>query len=141
MADGFPFAITNVVLDDGSVQWMVKYTNGISAEFSHHTVSMNFEPGSSLTASFDPQTKKLLKTFLERPATENGPGEYVRDLNADGIPDLRKSKGQSPAEVFYDGHWYPSKPGGGTNTLIMLQGQQVALYYDGSAWRQDPAVK
>jgi hypothetical protein len=116
---------------------MLHFTNGVSVAVEDDKLTLYFPPSDTLTAWFDPETRRLLKTLLEVPATDTGPAQWVRDLNADGVPDLRKFKGGG-TEVFFDGRWYPSRPGGGTNTLILFRGRETRLYLDRGVWKEAP---
>jgi hypothetical protein len=130
-----PFSFTNVVLNDNSSAWILHQSNGPSVELGRRRITIYFEPESTMTLDFEPATMKLNKVILETPPSSRQTGQWVSDFNADGVPEVRKFKSKQGNEVFYEGKWYPSKPAGGTNTLITVEGKEMPVFYNGDGWR------
>jgi hypothetical protein len=137
----FPFSATNIVLDDGSPALVLHGTNGLSVEMGERRVTMYFGLSNTITAWFDPDSRRLTKLLLETADSEHGRGQWVTDLNADGVPDMRRIKGQNGNELFFKGQWCRSEPAGGTNTLAIVEGKKVLLYYDRRGWTEVPRAK
>jgi hypothetical protein len=125
------FSITNVVAG-GELREIIQVTNGLSFYFTKSEVCVWFRKDSSVVVIFDPITMIPTKTSLETPLWSDGEGEEVFDVNADGVPDIRRVKGRSE-DIFYRGEWYPRHKAG-TNTFILLNGQDVAVRFDGRRW-------
>ena len=124
-----PFVITNQALEDGLEQWLIECPNGIVVGFQENNISIYLDVDSALTVWFDPTNASMQKTLLERPDS------YIRDLNADGTPDLKTYKTDSRKEVFFGGNWYPRELDG-TNVLISVDGNRLQLEFDGTVWKQ-----
>jgi hypothetical protein len=129
-----PFCVTNVTLDDGSSEMILQGTNGLTLSLKQQRITLYFGTDNTVTVWFDPKTKRLSKILLETPDSERGPGEWITDFNADGIPDARRIKGKDGSEVFYNGIWLTSTPGNGTNAYVTIDGKPVPLFFDGIRW-------
>lgn len=135
-ASVLPFSITNLVTDNGSSSWIVQETNGLSFVMGQSNITIYFQIDNTLTIWFDPKTKRAIKILLETPSSDGKPGQWVTDFNADGEPDMRRIKGISGNQVFYQGQWYSSEPGNGTNLFVSIAGKKIALFWDGREWSE-----
>jgi hypothetical protein len=135
------FTITNAALGEGSTAWLIQATNGISWVIEKDRVSLVFGVENSLNVDFSPGTRTPTKIVLETPNTQSGPGAWVVDLNADGVPDTRRTKGNDGTEVFWNGKWYWTEVALRSNTVVTSGGSRVSLLFDGTNWQQAAAQK
>ncbi len=104
-------------------------------------VTLYLQPDNSITVDFDPGAMRATNIILETPPSADGPGEWITDVCADGVPDMRRIKGRRGNELFYEGHWYSSTPAGSNTASIAIGGAVVNLSYDGHRWVEAQSAK
>jgi hypothetical protein len=122
------FSITNQIVN-GKLQQVMQSTNGISFYFADSYFVVWLGTNSDMIVDFDPVSLRLKTVMEETSASENGPAQAVWDMNGDGVPEMRKIKGQTTNEIFYKGEWY-AKQIEGTNLVISVDGKDVKVRYD-----------
>lgn len=128
--------VSNVTYPNGMSALIMVNTNGVSATFENQKVIVHLSLNSSMTISFNGETRVITSVVLEKPSIGNEPGEYIFDFNGDGIPDQRHIKNTDYNDLFYDGKWYAYKPGAGKAALIDLNGKAVSVVFDGTRWKE-----
>lgn len=128
--------VTNVTYPNGMSALIVINTNGVSASFENQKVTVHLALNSSMTISFNDETRVITSVVLEKPHRGSDPGEYIFDFNGDGIPDKRHVKNTDGNELFYDGKWFPFKAGEDKAALIDLNGKSTSVFFDGTRWRE-----
>ncbi|MBI2925315.1 MAG: hypothetical protein HYY24_06370 [Verrucomicrobia bacterium] len=134
-----PFEITNGVMNGESV-WIVAATNGVSFVFETNKVEVWLGTMTSASLWYDPQ-KAVFKKFLLDIKHSDGKQQWISDLNADGVPDTRRKKGNFYSEAFMNGEWVPFAPGDGTYANAVTRTQQFKIFHDGTRWVRMPESK
>lgn len=109
-----------VAFDDGRFYWTIE-TN---------MLSLNVGSEQSFTLQLDKAERRVERTLLEFGDASSGKA-YVTDMNADGIPELRRVG--THTEVFLGGDFYPSKKHG-ENRVITKDGRELQVTFDGKRW-------
>jgi len=130
--EGKLFSLTNAVMDGQSVQ-VVKSTFGLGILPRRTDLTIRFGTNGSLNVSFNQTTLKPESILLRTAGSGNEPGQWVWDINADGMPDLRQIVGQESKQLYYMGKWYYYQVAG-TNSIITFEGKAMTLFFNGTTW-------
>lgn len=132
-----PFIVTNEVVD-GQLRQVIEATNGLSLYFTKSYITVWFSKGYDTVIGFDPKTLKPKKVLWDMPPSDNHPGQEIFDVNADGVPDIRKLKDASKTrQIFYKGEWRTVKMEG-SHTTITVDGKKLRVYFNGRHWLPEP---
>ena len=119
-------AVTNgsvVIFQGGKFFWTVR----------NDQLTMNVGVDRSVTFNLDPD-RGIVKSIVLEIQPTNGPGYYISDIDADGIPDQRRIRGTWDKEIFYLGKFIrlfqdEGRPyvvlDGKTNELTRIDGRWV----------------
>lgn len=130
-----PFTFTNLVTDAAKPpSWVVMFTNSLSWTVEEKRMSMNFGLQGGVTIDLDPNAESVRKIVVELPASKDEPGQWIADVNGDGVPDTRKLKGSEGLQVFYRGDWLASEMEG-TNRFVRLGGQKSKVIFLQRRWQ------
>jgi hypothetical protein len=130
------FFVTNEVVN-GELRQVLEATNGLSLYFTESYITVWFCKGSDTVIGFDPKTLKPQKILWEIPPSDNSPGQAIFDVNADGVPDIRKLKDVSETrQIFFKGEWY-TREMDGSHTVITIDGEKQRVYFDGQRWIEE----
>lgn len=112
---------------------ILEVENGLSLYFTHTNVVVWFGKKSDIVIAFDPTNLVPQNILFETPQIGEEPQRAVFDINADGVPDVRKSGDPPNTEVFFRGDWYPRKIEG-TNVTVIFNERDTRLSFDGRRW-------
>jgi len=129
-----PYSVRQEVRD-GVEHWIYQAPNGVTVMTTKDHVSVVLAIDRGLSFHVDPTNGLPSGLLLETLGSDGSAGQWVRDVDFDGIPDSRRLKGGG-RELFYRGRWYPYKPLG-NSVAIDLDGVVAGLRFDGSAWIRD----
>jgi hypothetical protein len=131
-----PFEITNGVIQGQSV-WIVLATNGVSFTLFPNKVSVTVGTVTEATLWYDRDQAVFTNILLDTRDAE-GQQQWVRDRNADGVPETRRQRGSKYSEAFLDGGWVPFRPGDGTYSIAMTATQEFRIHFEGTRWQRLP---
>jgi hypothetical protein len=123
------FTVTSAVVD-GISREVLESANGMSLYFTSSNLVVWFNDATSIVIEFDPETLNPKSLLLDIPPSAGEPGKSVADLNADGVPEVRRIHGKPGKEVFYRGEWYTAQAKG-TNSVITISGTEIEVRFDG----------
>lgn len=123
------YSIVNEIVGD-EVRQVINLTNGMSLYFSKTNLVIWPSTNSSIVVVFDPESRAIKSTMLKLPAKNGEPDQAVLDINADGVPDLRKRDGGLGNEIFFQGEWY-GKRNKGNNVIITNGVNEIEVRHDG----------
>lgn len=131
-----PFEYTNIVLG-GEQAWIVATTNGVNLTLLSDRVTVGLGTMAEATLWFDAHKGVFANVLLYNSDSE-GKWQWVRDQNADGLPETRKRRGSQYSDAFLDGVWVPFRPGDGTYAIAMTGTQEFRIRHDGVRWQKLP---
>lgn len=123
------FHITNIVAG-GQLRQVINVTNGISLYFTESNLVVWFCKDSDLILNYSAVDLRPESVMLEMPEVGAEPAQATWDINADGVPEFRRIRGQETNEILFRGEWYP-KVYVGTNLYISVDGKAIKIGWDG----------
>lgn len=131
-----PFQITNGVMRGESV-WIILATNGVSFTLFSNRVSVGVGTITEATIWYDAQEAVFTNILLDIRDSE-GKQQWVRDQNADGVPESRRQRGSKYSEAFLEGAWVPFEPRDGTYAIALSATQKFRIFHNGARWQRLP---
>ena len=128
-------------LVSGNVVQVIELDNGVLVFWNSTNVDLVFgrTNGGGITVIIDPEHTNVFGTMLTVADSNGAPGEFVFDMNADGIPENRRFPENPTPELFYKGAWYPRESKAGDKSAIRVDGKLIFLRHDGTYWRESPS--
>ena len=127
------FSVTNEMAG-GELRQVLSTTNGLSLYFTASDLVVWFGRDSAIVVEFDAATHKPLNILLKRPASGENPVESIFDINADGVPEIKKVHGGATNYLLYRGEWFATHAKG-PNQVITADGRELEVHFDGNRFR------
>ena len=118
-------------LEDGST--LITYDTSrfiINIDKNHESISVDLGVNEGVTLGVT--DKNSIKSILVNKINKNGETQYIRDINADGIPDTRVTHKKNQTiigDFFFKGQFYERVHNPDGDDYILVDGEKVGVKY------------